>query len=297
MKIIKALKSGALRALKAWKGILIVWFCYLLLVSLVAVPMQSALKAGFGQSMITELLKDGINVEVFSDLGSVLTNLIAYFSSGLFFLLLSGIPMNAFLTGGLFDSLKGTSGKFSSAEFFRTSARYFWSFLVITLIINVIILFLSFFIVGIPAAITMQSNTDQGKTFSLAIKVPMIILLSVIFTLILVADYARAWQVAKEKPACFRALGFGFSRTFRTFLSSFPLMLILLLVQALFVWLVLKIVGSWKPLTGGGIFLLFLISQLLFIIRILLKTLRYASVTSLKEKNDLLTVPQISSNI
>jgi hypothetical protein len=36
---------------------------------------------------------------------------------------------------------------------------------------------------------------------------------------------------------------------------------------------------------------------LLFFIRILLKTWRYASVTSLKEKNDLLTDPQGSSKI
>ena len=297
MKMIRALKSGALRALKAWKGILIVWFIYLLLVSLVALPVRGALKDGFGQSMITELLRDGINVEVFSDLGSILKNLISYFSSGLLLLLLLGIPMNAFLTGGLFNSLKGTAEKFSTPEFFRTSARNFWSFLVITLIINVLIIFLVFFIGGIPAAISMQFLTDHGKTPFLIIKVAEIILLSVIFTLILVADYARAWQVARERSACFKALGFGFNRTFRTFMSSFPMMLMLLLVQVLFAWLVLKILGSWKPSTGGGIFLLFLLSQLLFIIRILLKTWRYASVTSLKEKHDLLTDPLDNSKI
>ena len=88
--MLKALKSGALRTLKVWKGILIVWFFYLLLVSLVAIPMRGALKAGFGQSMITELLVDGINVEVFSDLGPIFRNLIAYFSSGLFLLFLLG---------------------------------------------------------------------------------------------------------------------------------------------------------------------------------------------------------------
>ncbi|MCJ7448864.1 MAG: hypothetical protein MUO72_14350 [Bacteroidales bacterium] len=297
MKIIRALKSGALRALKVWKGVLIVWFCYLLLVSLVAIPMKGALKAGFGQSMITEMLRDGINVEVFSDLGAILTNLIAYFSSGLFLLLLFGILMNAFLTGGLFDSLKGISVKFSSAEFFRASARNFWSFLVITLLINIIILFLTVFIIGITAAITMQSYNDSGTTSFLAVIVAAIILLSVIIILILVADYARAWQVAKEKPACFKALGFGSNRTFRTFLSSFPMMLMLISVQVLFAWLVLKILGSWKPLTTGGVFLLFLMSQFLFFIRILLKTWRYGSVTSLKEKNDLLTDAQGSSNI
>jgi hypothetical protein len=103
--------------------------------------------------------------------------------------------------------------------------------------------------------------------------------------IILVADYARAWQVTNESNACFRAIGFGFSQTFRTFLSSYPLMIILLTVQLLYGWLVLSILPGLKPLTGGGVLQLFLLSQFLFFIKILLKAWRYGSVTSMMEQN------------
>ncbi len=102
-----------------------------------------------------------------------------------------------------------------------------------------------------------------------------------IFTL--VADYARAWHVAQDKLACFKALGFGFSRTFGTFLSSYPMMLILLVIQLVFTLIVMLFLSRWKPGTGGGVFLLFLASQILFYIKCGLKVWRYGSVTSLME--------------
>ena len=64
MKILISLKTGMLRSMKSWKGIVIAWLCSFLLASLVAIPMKSALKAGFGNSMITEKLADGFNVVI-----------------------------------------------------------------------------------------------------------------------------------------------------------------------------------------------------------------------------------------
>jgi hypothetical protein len=61
-------------------------------------------------------------------------------------------------------------------------------------------------------------------------------------------------------------------------------MLLVVIIQLLFGWLVLEILPSWHPSTGGGIVVLFLVSQLLFIIKIMFRTLRYASVTSLMQQ-------------
>jgi hypothetical protein len=58
-------------------------------------------------------------------------------------------------------------------------------------------------------------------------------------------------------------------------------MLILIVIQIFFTWEVLKILGGMKPVTGGAVFLMFLLSQLLFIVKILLKTWRYGSVTAM----------------
>ena len=81
MKILKAIGSGALRSVKAYKGVIVIWLFYLILVSMLTIQTKGALKTGFGKSMITELLQDGINIEVFSDLDARLESLFSSFSS------------------------------------------------------------------------------------------------------------------------------------------------------------------------------------------------------------------------
>jgi hypothetical protein len=285
MKVFIAIKSALIRTLKSWKGVLIIWFLSLLTVSLVALPMQGSLNSGFGNSMITGRLINGIDLEVFSDLGDALKSLISYFTSGFFLLLIVGFLLNAFLSGGLFNSLKGSSGKFSAAEFFRASAKKFWSFLVILSIITILVIALAFLIVGVPMSLVGNADVQQEGTLLKTFILFSSVFLLLLTLLLLVADYARAWQVTQEQNACFKAIGFGFSQTFRTFMSSYPLMLFLLVIQILYGWLVLCILPGMKPASAVGVFLLFLLSQFLFIIKILLKVWRYGSVTALMEIN------------
>lgn len=291
MKILHSIKSAALRTMNLWKGALIIWFLSLLLVSMLAMPIKGALNSGFGKSMITEKLADGLNFEVFADMGAAFRSIMSFFSVGLFMAILVGFILNAFFTGGVFERLKESSGKFSAGEFFRASAKNFWSFLVISLIISLIILVLAFLIIGIPLSIVGQSDSSpEGALFQTGLIVLSIFFL-LLTVLLLVADYARAWQVTMDRNVCFKAIGFGFSQTFKTFLSSFPLMIILLVVQLSFGWLVLKILPGIRPATGAGVFLLFLLSQILFFLKIMLKIWRYGSVTSLRKINSLRDKP------
>jgi len=102
---------------------------------------------------------------------------------------------------------------------------------------------------------------------------------------LLVVDYARVWQVTSSKSAGFKAIGVGFRQTFKHFFSSYPVMFINMLIQALFGWFVLKFISGFGPQSGIGIFILFLLSQFLFIIRIFLRVWRYGSVTAMYEKH------------
>lgn len=283
MEIFKALASGFCKTLKAWKGILLIWLGSLITASLVALPMKAFLKSALGGSMITERLKDGIDLEVFGDIGDGFTNLISSFPTGLLLLILIGILLGAFLNGGIFDTLKTASGKISFSGFFRASAKNFWPFLVISLIISLIILALALFVIALPVSIVASSGSgsETAPFLTAFFSVLCFLLLSMIF--MLVADYARAWHITQDKPACFKALGFGFSRAFGTFLSSYPMMLILLVIQMFFTIMVMFFLSRWKPETGGGVFLLFLASQILFYIKCGLKVWRYGSVTSLME--------------
>lgn len=296
MKIFSAIGSGFLQSVKAWKGILIIWFSSLLMVSLIALPMKGAMKSAFGKSMITDKLLGGLDVEVLGDLGANLRSLTHFFSSGLFLLLIIGILVYAFLAGGLFNSLRKTDQPFSSAEFFKASAGNFWSFLGISLIISFILGFIGFVVVGLPVSIVSQIESGAEGTPYLVALISIIVFLFVEAIFFLVADYARAWQVVNEKKSCFKAVGSGFSLTFRTLFSSMGVMLIMVIAQLLFSLLALKIIGPWKPVSGGGVFMLFLISQLMFFCRVLLKTWRYGSVTSLMELNNPEKSP-ISENV
>jgi hypothetical protein len=285
MKIFSFLTSGAIRSVKAWKGILIIWVLTLFLISLLALPMKAGIKNVVGDSMITELLTDGINIDVFTDFGSNLGTIISSISAGFLLVFFLGFLMNVFLAGGVFSILRTSGSKPSASQFFARGASNFWSFLVITLISSFMIMILCFIIIGIPLMIVAGADTpSEGAVFKAGLTFALVFAL-ILPVFILVADYARAWQVSKERNAGFKAIGFGFRQTFRTFLSSYPLMIILLIVQVLYGWLVLSILPGMKPVTGGGVFLLFILSQFLFLIKILLKAWRYASVTSLMEQN------------
>jgi hypothetical protein len=137
--------------------------------------------------------------------------------------------------------------------------------------------------VVLPVSITIQSKSPHEGAAFFTLLISGILYLISLMILYLVADYARVWQAGNEKKACFSALGYGFNRTFGTLLTSFPVMLIAVIVQILFAFSALGIISLWKTSTGGGVFLLFIVSQILVLIRILLKTWRYGSITAMAE--------------
>lgn len=287
MKILTHLKSGALLSFKSWRGILVIWLLTLFLISLIALPMKAGLNSLVGSSMITELLTDTINIDVITDLIPGLASLIPALTKGFLLVFFLAFLMNTFLTGGLFTVLSGRKGKHSLTDFFAGGASNFLSFLIIILITTLIILFSIALIGGIPIAIVSSSGSGSPAPGAMVrvVRIVIIVIALLLPLLILVADFARAWQVAHEEKKPFTAIGFGFSITFSTFLLSYPIMLVLMLVQGAYFAFVMSKVLALKPVTGGGVFLLFLGSQLLFVLKIMLRTWRYGCVTSVMEDN------------
>ena len=293
MKIFSSLKSGLCSAFRSWKCVLIVWFSLFLLVLVFIYPLRGSLSSAFGSSMITEKLTDGFNVEVFADLGSTLKSLTSFFTAGFILVYFIGFVMNSFLTAGLFGSVRKENRKFSAQEFLRSASKNFWSFLIITLIIDVIIYFISGLFLALPLTLVDLSDTISEKTIFTIIITAIVFYLLLLPVFLLVADYARAWRSANENESGFKAIGVGFNRTFKKFWSSYIMMALLILAQVTLGLVIIIIIPGWKPTSGGGIFLLLIISQLLLYARLLLKTWRYASVTSLMEE----TTKKIPENI
>jgi len=283
MKIFSSLKSGFGRALGSRNGVLIVWFALFVLVLVFIYPLRGSLKSAFGSSMITERLNEGFDIEVFADLGPTLKIILSSVTGGFMLVCLIGFIINAFLTAGLFGSVRRDGGKFSAQEFFRAGSKNFWSFLIISLIITVIINFITGILLGVPMAVASMSETMPETTrFAVMISAAAATLL-LIPVFLLVADYSRSWKASNENESCFRAIGFGFSQTFSKFWSSYFMMVLLILAQLVLGIFILLVLPAWKPVSGGGVFLLLIVSQFLVYARLLLKTWRYASVTSMME--------------
>lgn len=282
MRILNALKYGASHSLKSWKNALIVWFVILALVALFALPVRGVMKAGFDSSMIVEKLKNGFDIEAFTDPGTAFKSIISFLKSAFLIIILAAFLLNAFLSGGLFGSVSFMNEK-SGEGFWRNGAKNFWSFLVILSLIYIFIIALGLVIVIIPLALI---SSVEGQTELVIFRTGLItvsLFLLLLPVLLLVADYARAWQVMQEKMRCFSAIGFGFRQTFRTFFKSWPLMLIVLLIQVLYYSLITRFLPGITPSNAIGVFLFFIFSQVLFFFKILLKIFRYGSVTCLME--------------
>lgn len=283
MKIINAMKVGLYRSVKAWKGIIILWFISLIMVSLITGPFRAGVKAGFRNSMITEKLAEGINIDAIGDLGTNLISLVASLFSGIILLSITGILVGIFVSGGLFDALKRGSEKFSVQNFFNASSRNFWPFMIISFMLYLIVLFLIIFLVVVPFMIAVRPETVSELTVFRTLAVSGSLFLLAMTVVFLVADYSRAWQASQMKAEPFKSLGYGFRQTFRTFFSSFSLMIIIMFLQALVFCGLMALIAGFAPVTGGGTFMVLLLSQLLFIIKIFLKVLRFASIISLME--------------
>lgn len=283
MKIISSLKSGLKRAFRVRKAVLLTWLSFFLLSILIVYPLRASLGSAFGSSLITERLADGFDIEVFSDLGNSGKILVSFLANGVILTFLVAFILNAFLTGGLFGMLGKPTDKFSAKEFFRSAAGNFLPFLGITFVITVIAAFIFmimlFVIIGISG---MSDNFDGGPKPFIPITFTALLFL-VIPVILLVADYSRAWRASRDKGSCFAALGYGLRRTFKKFRSSYLLMVSLILVQMLLLLVVFLMLPAWRPATDGGVFLMLMVSQLLLILRLFLKTWRYGSVTSMME--------------
>lgn len=284
MKCLNAFKAGALRSLKAWKILVISWFIYLMMVAILFLPLRAMVNKALAGSTVTERLADGIDADVLTDLFFNSPGISSGFVTGVFFLILAGFIVNAFLTGGVFSAVSKDGRMNSIGEFFRSASVHFWKILGLTLIITLIIIFSFLFIVLLPVGLVSNASDSPDKAGYISALIFGGIYMIILGILLLVADYSRA-ALAAGGRTFFGSLGFGFSETFRHFFPSFSLIIFMMLIQVAYTLPVLWFTGIWRPATSGGSLLLLIVTQLLFSLKLFIKMVRYASVTSLMEMN------------
>lgn len=280
MKFTTAIRTGIVRPGKAWKGILATWFVTLVFSSLLILPARSAMNSAYGDSLITGRLHGAIDAEVLAELGPSLGNIISSLGMSFLLLLFAGFLINVFLSAGLFAGVSHFR-----TGFWTAAGAYFWSFLVIMLIVGVIMLFLLFFALFAAAMISGIDNIMSEMKLIRAFLVAGAVFLFILPVFILWADYARAWQVRSDSNRPFTALGFGMKQTFRTFFSSWIMMALLLIIQAAYWWLAMKVLPGLYSGWEGSVNFFLLAAQIAIIIKIFLRVLRYSCVTAAMEMN------------
>ena len=278
MTIINHILSGAGRSARTWKWIIVSWFVTLLSIALVVYPFRSGIAKMLGSSMITERLQNGFNVEVMANSGTGVALLSSFLTSGILLLIVAGFLMNVFFSGGFFEVLRRKPGDAPARGFFGASASSFWSYLVISILVRLMINLISFLIIGLPLIILSSNGSSENVVKIIMITGGIFFLILPVF--LLITDYARAWQAASPRKDAISALGNGFRYTFRYFFSSWFMMLLIVAIQTLFTVFVLMLISRMRPDTGPGIMLVFILSQILFMVKIYLRTWRYGIITS-----------------
>lgn len=280
MKTINSLRTGAARVSGARNAVLIAWLLFFLLTVLLVYPLRAALNDAFGSSMITERLAEGLDIEVFADLGDKGKGILSFFTSGFIFTFLAAFLLNAFVSAGLFGIMRKDPAGFSAREFFRAAAGNFLPFLLILSVLTIAYCFFLILLLIVPLGASGSGDGGSAGSIQLAGAV-LLALLTPVF--LLVTDYSRARKASRDDVSAFEAIGYGLNRTFGKFGRSYLLMVLLVLVQIVLLFAVFLLMPAWRPSSGRGVFLMLVVSQLLVIMRQFLKAWRYASVASMME--------------
>ncbi len=283
MKLIQAITSGIIRSIRSYKAVLLIWLITFLLLSLLSVPLKNLLVQLNGNSMSTELLKEGFNISYWVELNKGLASIGSLAGMGTLIALLLFQLVNVFLFGGLFDSLRSNRSGFKASGFFGSGARLFGSYFVANMLVFLMILASAGLIIGLPVVIVRGTESAGETTMFNVLKYIRIVFIVALLICLLVLDYARAWLAANDHSKVFKALGYGFRATFSSFLASLLFMAVVVTIQVLFLWGGIKLIDMFNPQKGGGLFLLFLLSQALFILKLFLRAWRYGGITELYE--------------
>lgn len=280
MNIIRVLKKGAAETASSYKLLLTVWIITLVMIMFVALPLRSSFRTVFGNSMAMEKLSDGFDMGLAGDMGKAFGQLMSSATTGGFLLLLAGFLLFTFFAGGLFTRFTTAWGGLKVSAFLKASAHNFIPFLLIALLMGLIIGVYTALIFGIPIGVALAFSGGSSPLSGL-LKILIVTWGLGLPVWLFAADASRRWIAATGSRKAFRALREGFRTLRKRFWISYITVLVILIVNVVFVTGSMWLTAVSMPDKGIMIFLFFLVTQLLFIARLLLKAWRYASVSQL----------------
>ena len=277
MRFFKTLSKGAAAAVSSYKLILVIWITTLVLVLAVSLPLKSFMNGIFGNSMAITRLNDGFDLGIAGDIGKPFGSLMAAASAGTLLAGTAGFFIMTFFAGGLFRCFTMAWGGIRVSDFLRSSADNFIPFLKIALLMMLIIGGYTLLVIGVPAVlIAALSGTQMPAGNAIYLFYALWALGMPVW--LFVADASRRWVAATGSPKVFRALGAGFRALRERFWMSYGTVLAVAAINTLIAAAIFWFASSATPDRGITVFLFFLATQALVIIRLLMKAWRYAAV-------------------
>jgi len=280
MNIIRILKKGAVETALSYKLLLTVWIITLVMIMVVALPLRNSFRSVFGNSMAMEKLSEGFDMGLAGDMGKAFGQLMSSATIGGLLLLLAGFLLYTFFAGGLFTRFATAWGGLKVSAFLKASAYNFVPFLLIALLMGLITGVYTALIFGIPIGVALALSGGSSPISGL-LKILIVIWGLGLPVWLFAADASRRWIAATGSHKVFRALREGFRVLRKRFWISYITVLVILILNVVFVSGSMWFTAVSMPDKGIMIFLFFLATQLLFIVRLFLKAWRYAAVSQL----------------
>jgi hypothetical protein len=273
VKIFKSYFYGFVSAYRAKKLSITIYLITLSLALALAIPFGSMIENRAGGSMaFTSLLKD-FNYTVYKDFMNQYAEAVAPFISIAAWTGILYILFTIFFEGGILAVLIRNERKYSLANFWKASARFFSRFFRLaaySIIFQAIVLFAIY----IPLANILDSvsgSAESEAAFFYIVLTGFIIHLILFIFILIVTDYAKIMMVINKEYKPFKTLLRSFIFAFKHFFSTYFLYLSLLIVPVILFIIYFSLEEIVGISTGVKIFVIFILQQLLIWCRVFIK--------------------------
>jgi hypothetical protein len=280
MTFFHALTKGAVKSAASYKLVLVVWLVTLFFIWPVALILKTEFSSFFGAGMLIDSSLGGFDLGVVGDLGERFQPFLFQTFIASLLMIIAGLIINAFFAGGFFAKFTTANSDFKVPDFFKSSAHFFFTFLGTSVIVTLMIFFWGVIIIAVP--ILVSGAADKGaQVIGRMIRILGVLWLLGLPVLLLVADHARRWMAVTGTRKIFMAIGTGFRETFKRFFRAYISVFLIVIASIAIVWLSVILFKNLVPEKGFLIFLFFIGTQLIAIIKTWVRSWRYATVTEL----------------
>jgi hypothetical protein len=273
MKILTSYTTGFKSAFNTKKLVTTIYVITFLMALMLAIPFRNTIQKEAGNSMAFSTLLKGFDYTVYQDFMNHSGDAIRPYIATAFWLAIFYLLFTIFFEGGILTVLKRKEDKFTLRFFWEASAKYFSRFFRLALymlITQAIIAVIIFIILAQILSSVYNSAPNEISIFYTFVAGVVTYLLIFIFLLI-VSDYAKVMLVENEEYRPFRTILRSFGFSFKHFLSTYFLYLLLLVVPILLYIIYFKLESAIGMTSGFNILVIFIMQQLLIWSRVLTK--------------------------